>query len=79
VVGGDSYYKEVASNGREIARNLSMSVFKASMSWCRKDLPEWNSNEVTQWLPKEYHETLLSFQYHIIRLREEHPYSTFDW
>ena len=48
MVGGVSCYKEFASNGREIARNLSTSVFKASMSWCRKDLPEWNNNEVTQ-------------------------------
>jgi hypothetical protein len=48
VVGGVFCYKEVDANGREIAQNLSTRVFKASMSWCKKDLPEWNSNEVTQ-------------------------------
>ena len=48
MVGVVSCYMEVDSNGREIARNLSTSVFKASMSWCKKDLPEWNSNEMTK-------------------------------
>lgn len=47
MAGGVSCYKEVDSNGREIARNLSISVFKASTSFCKKDLPKWNSNEVT--------------------------------
>jgi hypothetical protein len=37
-VGGVSSYKEVDSNGRDIAPNLNTSVFKANMSWCKKDL-----------------------------------------
>ena len=33
--------RKLIQNGRESAQNLSMR-------WCKKDLPEWNNNEVTQ-------------------------------
>jgi hypothetical protein len=33
---------------------------------------------LAQWLPKEYREKFLSFQLHIIRLREEHAFE-YQW
>ena len=65
--------------GRKTVPNLSTNVFKASMGCCKRicqnGIVMRLHTELAQWLPKEYHETLQSFQCHIIRLREEHAYS----
>uniref|UniRef100_A0A3Q3F4S1 HTH CENPB-type domain-containing protein n=1 Tax=Labrus bergylta TaxID=56723 RepID=A0A3Q3F4S1_9LABR len=63
----------------EIARELNISEFKASLGWCRRmmrrnGLALRRRTSLAQHLPLDFGEKLLSFQRFVIKLRKKHSY-----
>uniref|UniRef100_A0A3Q3KXW9 HTH CENPB-type domain-containing protein n=1 Tax=Labrus bergylta TaxID=56723 RepID=A0A3Q3KXW9_9LABR len=63
----------------EIARELNISEFKASLGWCRRmmrrnGLALRRRTSLAQHLPLDFGEKLLSFQRFVINLRKKHSY-----
>ena len=63
----------------EIARELNITGFKASLGWCRRmmrrnGLSLRRRTSLAQHLPSDFGEKLLSFQRFVINLRKKHSY-----
>ncbi|KAK0141223.1 Pogo transposable element with KRAB domain [Merluccius polli] len=63
----------------EIARELNITGFKASLGWCRRmmrrnGLALRRRTSLAQHLPSDFGEKLLSFQRFVINLRKKHSY-----
>ena len=63
----------------EIARELNITGFKASLGWCRRmmrrnGLSLRRRTSLAQRLPSDFGEKLLSFQRFVINLRKKHSY-----